>query len=635
LLRIDDKGDLVLEQGLKDLITGPGQKGSHSEPVYPLVMFGKYKSGKSTLATMISCKMADSPVHFPSHRIQQGVEHCDKRTMGLWVSPPFRSHDKTFVLLDMEGLGDTCSSKIRRHALVKMIAMLTEVAAVFLQTTKKGLDDKDLEIIGTALKDTREHLITASEISQSDVPSVRSRNHAALILVTPVSESEIKETSEEKQWKQARDKFKQLSLVDKDFQRLLIENFDQAEDQPVEVDGRSHGVPWAFQYLPEMRAQVDGKKQHDLTYDWVDHEPFQGGKGCEVLENMSSEKWDGTIVPYYRTKIEELSGTIMARAVKREVIWGNGRGRPLTGPDLWDFLNIGVQEMNSIGPLPDDEMWRLIMGGGCEQKCREVVDKILGQEAGVLLEVKEILEKAQGNDVSGIIEQKWSRAFDTAKNHLEPLYHESFTAVRDSCKKSTKEYMETFVQEKDKYLVQAKLSKSEADLQRTITELDSKVWEQNKFFYTIGLVATAIIALVLMRMWSQVNMTCREFYNCCGGLFTFKRQTESYARRREDGEVEMGRRVVTEGPAVPGSWEPSATAAPDGKVVPPAASPCPALTATSTEVESELGKRIAALERLVLQLAARDDAPRTPSTSAATGSHPPPHWGDPSKAKQT
>merc|ERR1712008_79375 len=139
-----------------------------------------------------------------------------------------------------------------------------------------------------------------------------------------------------------------------------------------------------------------------------------------------------------------------------------------------------------------------------------------------------------------------------------------------------------------------------------------------KFFYTIGLVALAIISLVVLRMWSQVNMTCREFYNCCGGFFTFKRQTESYARRREDGEVEMGRRVVTQSPALPGTHAPS-----------------PALAAPSTEAEPELGKRIAALERLVLQLAARDDSPRTLSTSAASGGQAPAHWGEPSKAKET
>jgi len=523
---------------------------------------------------------------------------------------------------------------------VKIIAMLTEVAAVFLQTTKKPWDVRDQEIIGTALKDTREHLITASEISNSDVPSVRSKNHAALIIVKPVSEQEIKESSEdEHQRKDAKDNFDHLGKVDRDFQRLLVENFNQAEDQTVEVDGRSHGMPWVFQYLPEMRAQINGNGQADKTYDWLDHKPFEGGEGCEYLDHMSAEKWAGTIVPKYRTKLEDLSNKIVARAVKREVTWGNGRGSPLTGPMLWDVLDYGVQEMNSVGPLPDDEMWRLIMGGGCEKKCREIVDNKLGPESGALAEINDLLARAKTDaiDVTGAINAKWQRAFDAAKNLLESLYHESFTAVRDSCKKSTEQYMQTFVNEKEKYFVKAKLSKSEADLLKTRKDLESQIWEQNKFFYTVWLVAAAIVALVVMRMWRQVNMTCREFYNCCGGLFTFKRQTESYAWRREDGEVEMGRRVITEGPAVPGNWQPSATARPDEEAAsPPAAAPSPALAAASTKAEPELGKRIAALERLVLQLAARDDATGTPpSTSAASGGHAPGHWGEPSKAKQT
>eukprot|EP00419_Tripos_fusus_P053924 CAMPEP_0172810276 /NCGR_PEP_ID=MMETSP1075-20121228/8697_1 /TAXON_ID=2916 /ORGANISM="Ceratium fusus, Strain PA161109" /LENGTH=646 /DNA_ID=CAMNT_0013649559 /DNA_START=60 /DNA_END=1997 /DNA_ORIENTATION=+ len=617
LLRINDEGDLVLEEGLKNQITGLGQKGSHSEPVYPLVLFGKFKTGKSTLATMISCTMSKSPVHFPSHQIHsQGTENCDKRTMGLWVSPPFRFNDKTFVMLDMEGLDDTCSSKIRRHALVKIIAMLTEVAAVFLQTTKKPWDVRDQEIIGIALKDTREHLISASEVSTSDVPSVRSKNHAALIIVKPVSEKEIKDSSEEKhQRKDAKDSFDHMGDVDRDFQRLLVQNFDQAEDQSVEVDGRSRGMPWAFQYLPEMRAQVDGKGQADKTYDWMDHKPFESGEGCEYLEKMSEEKWAGTIVPLYGTKLEELSSKIVARAVKREVTWGNGRGSALTGPILWDVLEYGVQEMNNVGPLPDDEMWRLIMGGGCEKKCKGVVDSKLGPEEGVLKWINELLDRAKDDDVTDAITLKWDRAFDETKGVLEPLYHESFTAVRDSCKKTTEEYMQTLVQEKENVFVKAKLSKSEADLVRTQKELENAIFEQNKFFYTIWLVAAAILAMVVMYMWKQVNMTCRSFYDCFGGFFTRKRRVESYARRGEDGEVEMGRRVVTQSPAVPGAWRPSA----DGEAAsPPATAPCPALAATSAEAEPELGKRIAALERLVLQLAARDDAPGAPSTSTAS-----------------
>lgn len=575
-------GELVLDTSFRETFE------RINTPVHLIVLFGKMKTGKSTLATLLSCALSpNTPSNFRASAFSGRfgeMEHTD----GLWVTKPFTVDGKVYILADMQGLddgltnigshsGEEHSAKQLFHALVKVLAMLSEVSAVFVQVAGAEWGQSQAADLGHILKTTRENMITTISEEQrlalvetgGDAVLMKSTNHPALVIVRQNQIAAEAEEDDETVQENGRRFFEGLRSVDANLPRLLSENFEGV-GRNVTVGDRSLKCPWQFHRLPVMR-EVGSLEGRDTTYDWMSHKPFEHGEGCETLSNMTQDKWEGTMVPLYYHQLQELSQKVTRFAVSRQLAYGEAIAQPLTGPSLWNFLEFGVEQMNLIGPLPESELWKHIMSGGCKSKGEQMVEEGLVQ--GALNKIAKMVT-FRSVDLSKI-EETWWQAMEQTKFGIKNfLAKGDFKAVRESCEAEIEKHIATLEEtyaklkaegeakvqktlreqaENDRDLAQEQQriaesarKKAEARVRnqaKQLKQMQDEEFERNKILYTIwgggALVAVLVVMKIVKSVFSKLRV-CKEACSCCAGLCTCSCLFRSKRRQtQQEREVHM------------------------------------------------------------------------------------------------
>merc|ERR1740123_527092 len=148
------------------------------------------------------------------------------------------------------------------------------------------------------------------------------------------------------------------------------------------IDKEAKDVSWYYNPLPEMNSDISGYK----NLQWTGRDPYtlEQGAACRAYKQMNDESVQCTVdgkpssPSTYKVMVDTLAETIHSHAPVREVTWGEKTPSSLTGHRLKAFLEAGVVEINKAGPVPDNELWRLIAEERCMADLNAKVESYFG-----------------------------------------------------------------------------------------------------------------------------------------------------------------------------------------------------------------------------------------------------------------
>jgi len=438
--------------------------------VYLIVLFGGVQQGKSTLATMLSCTFGQqNAAHFKTFR--EG-DHQRKGTEGFWISKPFEFEQREYIVADIQGHDKLLGGE--KENIIKILAMLSEVSAIFLQVVRSPFSLTQLNDIGHIFQDTRQHMISASESGLES--QMHATDHPALMILVRYANDDLVQKSDDEVDEATKTMWAQLQVEKSEMATLIKNNFKNEHVSGTDVPFREHRIP-------------TGKNLDNI-----------GERFCDVLTDA-----ENTLL---KSQVETLKAKIQEQAARRELLV-ESKPKTLTGQVLWDFLLYGVNEMNLLGPLPQDEMWRHIMNAGCEVSGIKLAEKMLGEtDKGALTKIKDYRKKHQESpNVAQEIDQIWDmnkREFETQRDqHLR-----KYEPVREMCNANITLHVNDFESQKDSikksaqlYISEVKRLEAERNADKFRKEAD---WERNKVFYSVVAIGLAVGGIALLCLANKV-----------------------------------------------------------------------------------------------------------------------------------
>lgn len=619
-----------------------------TEPIKLIMTFGKSQKGKSVVASMLGCEMnKDNALQFPTFKgDENGVR---SETQGIWASKPFSiPGDDTakYMILDMASIsnakgfqrvpdGATLSSLRKEDELLKMLALMSEVVSTFVYNIGAAADISDWDVLGVAMGETRRNMVANSRnyeagddndgAPRDQEVNLKSHNLPALIfsqLTANAADSLIKaETFEVDTAKLHLEAKKSIDILTADrgdgggTLTLLERGFKL-------IKNGAEDIPFAFSPLPVINEQaVDNG-----DFNWADDTAYEYLKGaaCDRYSRMESPRWQCKIAEgdsrvsnpsAYALMMKYLTDLIKAEAPVRRVSWkGQQYPTDLTGDRMKAVLETGIEEMNSIGPLPRTELWRKIMEDRCKSEVVEYLDFTFGERSGtyklnpasgILYQIQEGLNRLSSGQVPTVdgmktewvvLQKKWEQKTESAE-HLANFFnvHPLLKSVQEECTAEANEHQvlleETWqtrafewtsiLANKQRQIAQEKLREA---LQENWWQ---EFWREYQLYILGGALLGLIVLMILMRIWRGVNSTCRVCASCCGDWGDTTTTTKIITTH--DGKTTShSTTAVSAGPTAPFA---TATAVSATGVMPGSASEDPA-----TRLE-KLGKTIKELQK--------------------------------------
>lgn len=353
----------------EDLYNGPNSE----RPLNVVTFFGTTAAGKSATCRFLSCALG-APTAFPS---SYGIER--NATRGLWGSHiivhPSGNH---FVLLDIEGFDNLEQDKRVAEAVLKLLALLSEVTSTFVLVKVGGTaQTSDLERIASFVQDVRNTLLqrpaTITEIvgAYDNFPALV----MAHILETRLSAEEVKEEA----WKVVE----RAEKFSPDVIKTINENY-------IEMSEMNDGRPSLhLTYMPLYKLP-SGRHMQEM----IDSSQTPG----ELRRSM--EEWEDLNQPQNRPErmagitylqdMDALRDLLLHISVPRR----DGQSRPITAASFRQLLQIGIREMNQVGPLSSVRFWKKIEIDACTRELETKVDMLVAKISSHVFESDDAFSSA-------------------------------------------------------------------------------------------------------------------------------------------------------------------------------------------------------------------------------------------------
>lgn len=354
-------------------------------PLEVIAVFGTTSSGKSTACRFLSCSLKD-PTDFPSSEI--GADHVPTR--GLWASHLVDTEGgRNIVLLDIEGTDNSEQDMHIEQALVKLLALLSEVTSVFVQLRRSAtIQSSDLKAIASFVSRVRSTLLQRPE-SFSGTNAGPGDNFPALLIAHVLRKDVGDPLQAYKITKQALD-------AQRDVIGTIHENYIQL--------GQHEGVDLHFDYLPIYELPQAETLQEYI--DDTDNSTELLSKVGELVDyNVKPEKPLHFAGRKFLNDIDRLRDKILEVSRPRR----DGENRNITPQTFRQILKRGVEEMNQVGPLSNMQFWEKIEVDSCTKRIQEHVTKSeeqlksaeqIGKD--VLQEIKRLKQELDAFFVEGL-----------------------------------------------------------------------------------------------------------------------------------------------------------------------------------------------------------------------------------------
>jgi len=354
-----------IDNGLYD---GPSSK----FPLQVVALFGTTSGGKSTTCRFLSCSMG-VPTNFPSSTI--GPQH--EPTRGLWGSPVVDADGKHYIILDIEGFDNSEQDQKVAEAVLKLLALLSEVTSVFVQVRRTPtIQASDLEYIASFVSQVRSTLLKRPVATRGDAGP--NDNFPALLIahVMPVH------LSHDEQEAKAVEITKQALAAQPEVIKTVSENYIELVHK--------EGLGLHFDYLTIYELPMYEKLQRHMD---TAKTPDDLIEKVQNLVDFNKEESS----PKYRagqTFLDDID-------LLRNKIWNvsrariDGRGRAITPQTFRQLLKWGVEEMNKIGPLSNVYLWEKIAIDACTKQLQDKIDDLEAR-------LKAVVERKSGGLVEAM-----------------------------------------------------------------------------------------------------------------------------------------------------------------------------------------------------------------------------------------
>ncbi|CAE7832397.1 fadB [Symbiodinium sp. KB8] len=335
-----------IDNGLYD---GPSSK----LPLQVVALFGTTSGGKSTTCRFLSCSMG-VPTNFPSSTI--GPQH--EPTRGLWGSPVVDADGKHYIILDIEGFDNSEQDQKVAEAVLKLLALLSEVTSVFVQVRRTPtIQASDLEYIASFVSQVRSTLLKRPVATRGDAGP--NDNFPALLIahVMPVH------LSHDEQEAKAVEITRQALASQPEVIKTVSENYIELVHK--------EGLGLHFDYLTIYELPMFEKLQRHMdTAETPDDLLEKVRNLVDFNKEESSPKYKAG-----QTFLDDID-------LLRDKIWNvsrariDGRGRAITPQTFRQLLKWGVEEMNKIGPLSNVYLWEKIAIDACTKQLQDKIDAL-------------------------------------------------------------------------------------------------------------------------------------------------------------------------------------------------------------------------------------------------------------------
>jgi len=485
LFRINRETGMIEIIDHPELYSGEAAK----KTVYVAAVFGTTAGGKSATCRFISCAMG-RPTAFPSsHDSGDGREP----TRGLWSTPFVELADGTrFLLIDMEGFDNSEQDVHVRSAVLKLLALLSEIASVFIQVRKTSTHQtSDMEAIAKIVDSVRTALLLKPPTKGGvDSPVGPDENFPAL-LIAHIREGNI---DADRAAEIRNDLTKQGH--EKNYEDMKSINRNYIEIVPADpANGLPEGVH--YDYLP-IKMLPKGERLQNKIESMSD--PKQLWDDVRNLEDKNEEQGstDRHIGQAYITDILNVRDRILHLGRLRL----DGRKRKITGEKMKQLLTVGVAEMNKRGPINSVKMWNQIAIDNCLTLIQQEVQRLVDEEIlpmNMTLQIGDALRSARRRldefvakltansevDVNArckaVREQTWD-------NYTKPFQLQAAGAV-------IKGFYEDMLSKKDKQIESLSGEKKELKRREWMKE-----WEAKLPWLSIIFAACAIMMMYLSKL---------------------------------------------------------------------------------------------------------------------------------------
>ncbi|CAE7508614.1 unnamed protein product [Symbiodinium pilosum] len=369
-------------------------------PLHVVALFGITSGGKSTACRFLSCSMG-VPTDFPSSTI--GPQH--EPTRGLWGSPVVDADGNRFIILDIEGFDNSEQDQKVAEAVLKLLALLSEVTSVFIQVRRTPtIQASDLEYIATFVSQVRSTLLQRPVAAKGDAGPA---DNFPALLIAHVMPLHLKRGEQEEK---ALEITKQALASQPEVIQTISENY-------VELS-RKEGQGLHFDYLTLYELPMFKRFQQLMD---TAKTPADLQEQVRNLVDMNEEPSS----PLYKAGAAFLDDVDFLRDKIHNVsqVRTDGRGHAITPESFRQLLKWGVQEMNKVGPLNNVYLWEKIAIDACTKQLQDKIDE-LGAK------VKEVAASQSG----GLVE-----AISAATEELEDLFNglnlQTNGKARESCDK--------------------------------------------------------------------------------------------------------------------------------------------------------------------------------------------------------
>jgi len=547
-----------------------------TDPINLIVVYGESRGGTSTLASMIGCSISPSEAT-PFFAFDEPRESLPK-TEGIWASDVLtRTHGgvtKKFVVIDLMNICQTgvcfyagLTPRVREDAVAKIISMFSELASVFIYNAKGGVDSDKLTL---AFSTTRSALIPGP------APAIGSRNSPFLYVVSRVPPNQIQDDTDQTniKWNEAFYTI-EAQTTQNAIKTLLEENFEE----------HTNGLRLIINPVPRL-TEAGTHMSWDGNVPYLNEENSASTGPCGRFNEMITERWECTREDnpsppqLYRYMVERMVNDIHDQTRPREISLqqdGTEVHEKITGFRLKGIMEASVTEINTAGPVPDNQLWKVIMLERCEKDMEGLVNRTLGSNGGILQLIKEerVITEAEMEQsptpsarefgwsaLKSKMATFWNHAYEndwpTRRNKFftdSPLLE----AVRGTCEGRGFELAAYYLQEYERYdleaenlVIEAQNDGLEAENARLAIQLDAalgklnEMWWDENLYYIIALGVCGVILLcLLLAISAQICMTATSCLACCQDL-----QTTDHDHRAVFLNAEGGARPKNNGPVV-------------------------------------------------------------------------------------
>ncbi|CAJ1424429.1 unnamed protein product [Effrenium voratum] len=362
----------------EDFYNGP----SAAKPLHVVAVFGTTSGGKSTACRFLSCSM-QMPTQFPSSTI--GPDH--EPTRGLWGSRMVDMDGAEVVVLDIEGFDNSEQDQKVSEAVLKLLALLSEVTSVFVQVRRTPtIQASDLEYIATFVSQVRTTLLKRSFTANGEAGPTD--NFPALLIAHVLPLRMEASVVAEKSFEMTKQALTAQPAVIKTINENYVELF------------RREDVGVHFDYLPLYQLPMYRKLQNMIDTSTTPGELRRNVQGLiDMNEDEASPLHKAGQV--YLDDIDALRDKILAMSRVRT----DGQDRTVTPKTFRQLLKWGVHEMNKVGPLSNVHLWEKIAIDACTKQLQETITK---------LELSLKHEADEGDDLFA--------ALDAAERNLESFF---------------------------------------------------------------------------------------------------------------------------------------------------------------------------------------------------------------------